>query len=71
LEQIIAKEAMDINPNKNIPKQLTPVTIMVVDTISSGKSRILLKILLDSGSGTTMIIRKCLIRNFPNVQNFQ
>ncbi len=33
LEQISAKEAMDIN--KNIPKQLTQVTIMVVDTISS------------------------------------
>ncbi len=33
LEQISAKEAMVIN--KNIPKQLTQVTIMVVDTISS------------------------------------
>ena len=33
LVQISAKEAMDIN--KNIPKQLTQVTIMVVDTISS------------------------------------
>ncbi len=31
------KEAMDINSNKDIPKQLTPVT---VDTISSVKSRI-------------------------------
>jgi hypothetical protein len=41
---------MDINSNKNIPKQLTPVTIMVVDTIFSVKSRILLKVLLDSGS---------------------
>jgi hypothetical protein len=54
---------MDINSNKNIPKQLTPVTIMVVDTISSVKSRILLKVLLDSGSTTTMINRKCLPRN--------
>ena len=43
LVQISAKEAMDINSNINIPKQLTPVTIMVVDTISSVKSRILLK----------------------------
>ncbi len=34
LEQISAKGEMDINFNKNIPKQLTPVTIMVVDTIS-------------------------------------
>jgi hypothetical protein len=39
LEQISAKEAIDINSNKNIPKQLTPETIMVVDTISSAKSR--------------------------------
>ncbi len=31
---------MDIKSNKNSPKQLTPVTIMVVDTISSVKSRI-------------------------------
>jgi hypothetical protein len=38
LEQISAKEAMDIDSNKNIPKQLTQVTIMVVDTISSAKS---------------------------------
>jgi hypothetical protein len=63
LEQINAKEAMDINSNKNIPKQLTPVTIMVVDAISSVKSRVLLKVLLDSGSTTTMINRKCLSRN--------
>ncbi len=63
LEQISAKEAMDINYNKNTPKQLTLVTIMVVDTISSVKSRILLRVLLDSGSTTTMINRKCFPRN--------
>jgi hypothetical protein len=34
LVQLSAKEAMDIKSNKNSPKQLTPVTIMVVDTIS-------------------------------------
>jgi hypothetical protein len=61
LEQISAKEAMDSNSNKNIPKQLTPVTIMVVDTIFSVKSRILLKVLLDSGSTTTMINRKAFL----------
>jgi hypothetical protein len=64
LEQISAKVVMDINSNNNIPKQLTPVTIMVVDTISSVKSRILLKVLLDSGSTTTMINRECLPRKF-------
>ena len=63
LEQSSAKEAMDVKSNKNSPKQLTPVTMMVVDTISSVKSRILLKVLLDSGSTSTMINRKCLPRN--------
>ncbi len=63
LDQSNAKEAMDVKSNKNSPKQLTPVTIMVVDTISSVKSRILLKVLLDSGSTSTMINRKCLPRN--------
>jgi hypothetical protein len=63
LVQLSTKEAMDIKSNKNSPKQLTPVTIMVVDTISSVKPRILLKVLLDSGSTTTMINKKCLPRN--------
>jgi hypothetical protein len=48
---------------KNVSNNLTPVTIIVVDTISSVKSRILLKVLLDSGSTATMINRKCLPRN--------
>jgi hypothetical protein len=73
LEQISAEEAMDINSNKNIPKQLTPVTNMVVDTISSVKSRVLLKVFFDPGSTTTMINSKCLPRNcqrckFPIVE---
>ena len=34
---------------------LTPITIMVVDTISAVKSRRLLKVLLDSGSTMTVI----------------
>jgi hypothetical protein len=63
LVQISAKKAMDIKSNKNSPKQLTPVTIMVIYTISSVKLRILLKVLLDSGSTITMINRKCLPRN--------
>jgi hypothetical protein len=36
---------------------------MVVDTISSMKSRMFFKVLLDSGSTTTMINRKCLPRH--------
>jgi hypothetical protein len=63
LEQSIAKEAMDVKSNKNSPKQLTPVTMMVMDTVFSVKTRILLKVLLDSGSTSTMINRKCLPRN--------
>ena len=50
-------------PLKTVSNNLTPVTIMVVDTISSVKSRILLKVLLHSGSTATMINRKCLPRN--------
>jgi hypothetical protein len=42
-------------PKKNVPQNLTPVRIMVVDTISSVRSRRLLRVLLDSGSTTTLI----------------
>jgi hypothetical protein len=56
------QEKMD-KPTKVVPNNLTPVTIMVVDTISSGKSRILPKVLIDSESTTTMINKKCLPRN--------
>jgi hypothetical protein len=42
-------------PKKTVPQNLTPVTIMVVDTISSVRSRTLLKVLLDSESTTTLI----------------
>jgi hypothetical protein len=49
-------------PKKNVPQNLTPVTIMVVDTISSVRSRRLLNILWDSGSTTTLVNTKC----FPN-----
>ncbi len=47
-------------PEKNVPQNLTPVAIMVVDTISSVRSRRLLKILLDSGSTTTLVNKKYL-----------
>ena len=48
-----------INKINVLPNQsnLTPITIMVVDTISAVKSRRLLKVLLDSGSTMTVIIK--------------
>ncbi len=48
---------------KVAPQNLTPVTIMVVDTISLYRSRTLLRVLLDSGSTTTFINKKCLPKN--------
>ncbi len=48
---------------KIVPQELTPVTILVVDTISSLRSRRLLKVLLDSGSTTTLINKRCLPRH--------
>ncbi len=48
---------------KSVPTNLTPVTIMVVDTISTVRSRKLLKVLLDSGSTTTLINKTCLPKN--------
>ena len=56
------KKKMD-KPAKAVPNNLTPATIMVVDTISSVKVRILLKVLLDSGSTISMTNKKCLPRN--------
>ena len=41
-------------------KSLTPISIMVVDTIGLKKSRALLKVLLDPGSTKTLISRKAL-----------
>jgi hypothetical protein len=48
-------EEVHVKPTK-IPqsRNLTPVTIMVADTIGTVKSRRLLKVLLDSGSTTTL-----------------
>ncbi len=51
-------------PNeKTVPQNLTPVMTMVVDTISSVRSRALLRVLLDSGSTRILINKKCLPRN--------
>jgi hypothetical protein len=50
-------------PKKTIPQNLTPVMIMMVDTISSVWSRTLMRVLLDSGSTITLINKICLPRN--------
>ena len=42
---------------KVVSQKLTPVTILVVDTISSVRSRRQLKVLLDSGSMATLTIK--------------
>ncbi len=53
-----------VEPTKKVISQkLTPVTILVVNTISSVRSRRLLKVLLDSGSMTTLINKRCLPRH--------
>jgi len=52
-------------------KNLTPVTIMVVDTIGAVISRRLLKILLDSGSTTTLINKRCLPKKCQLCQIYQ
>jgi hypothetical protein len=49
-------------PKNTVSQNLTPVTIMVVDTISSIRSRTLLRVLLDSGSTTTLVNKRCLPR---------
>ena len=46
-------------PNK---KRRTPLSIMVCNTISSVRSRTILKVLFDPGSTVTFISRKCLPR---------
>jgi hypothetical protein len=44
-------------------KRLTPLSIMVCDTILALRSRTLLKVLFDPGSTVTFISRKCLLRH--------
>jgi hypothetical protein len=58
-------ETNDVNPEFKMPnkKQLTPTSLMVVDTISAVKSRVLLKVLFDPGSTATLINPKCLPKN--------
>jgi hypothetical protein len=66
-DHIDAKSNVDSRKRKrnSIPDSpqngnLTPVTIMVADSIGAVRSRKLLIILLDSGSTTTLINKKCL-----------
>ncbi len=66
-DHIDAKSKIDSKKRKrnSIPdspqnRNSTPVTIMVEDSIGAVRSRKLLKVLLDSGSTTTLINKKCL-----------
>jgi hypothetical protein len=61
------KRGENIVSNTLSNKNLTPVTIMVVDTIGAVKSRQLLKILLDSGS-TTMLTSDLYLRNVSHAK---
>jgi hypothetical protein len=45
-------------PDSPQNRNLTPVTIMIADSIGAVRSRKLLKVLLDSGSTTTLINKK-------------
>jgi hypothetical protein len=44
-------------------RRLTPLSILICDTISSARSRTILKVLFDPGSTVTFIGRKCLPRH--------
>jgi hypothetical protein len=56
-ESISQKRGRNSASSTPLTRNLTPVTIMIVDTIGTVRSRRLLKILLNSGSTTTLIIR--------------
>ena len=58
LEQPSAKEAMDVKYNKNSPKQLTPVTIMVVDRTEQLRKLGKLLIYLDKFNHKGVFIRR-------------
>ena len=55
----------EVPPEVKMPhtKGLTPTSIMVEDTISAVRSRVLLKVLFDPGSTATLISCKCLPRH--------
>jgi hypothetical protein len=62
--KLALKKPWTLIPIKMSQNNLQWLTIMVVDTMFSLKSMILLKVLLDLGSTTTMINRKCLSRKY-------
>ena len=55
-------DTSEVPPEVKMPhtKQLTPTSIMVVDTILTIRSRVLLKVLFHPGSTATLISHKCL-----------
>jgi hypothetical protein len=56
-------------PKKTVPQNLTPVTTMVTDIISSVRSRTLLKVLLDSRSTRAMINKKAYLCTVSHVRS--
>jgi hypothetical protein len=56
-------------PKKTVPQNLTPVRIMVVDTIFSVRLRRLLRVLLDSGSTTTLINKNAYLGTVSHVSS--
>jgi hypothetical protein len=56
-------------PKKSVPQNLTPVTIIVVDTISSVRSRGLLRVLLDSVSTTTLVNKNAYLGTVSQVRS--
>jgi hypothetical protein len=74
-DHIDAKSKIDSRKRKrnSIPdspqnRNFTPVTIMVADSIGAVRSRILQKVLLDSGSTTTLINKKCVPNKYKPCQ---
>ena len=68
-EPISSKKEINSAASTSLTRNLTPVTIMVVDTIGTVRSRRLLKVLLDSGSTTTLINKKMLTQEMSTMPN--
>jgi hypothetical protein len=60
LRLIAKKRKRNSIPDSPQNRSLTPVTIIVADSIGAVRSRKLLKVLLDSGSTPLLINKKCL-----------